>query len=132
MSKDQNFETGVKTFLVGGVERELKFNAALRFRLFLNISNEQIQNYVTSEVFKLTALALLFKGKEGVGMSTEQVIDLIEELDLENHEMEAIVGWVRERALNFILAEAQETAKALQQLMPQAKALSSSLTGSQV
>lgn len=123
-------DDGVKEFLVGGQPRELTFSAAIRFRLFLNIPVDQVQDYVVSDNFKLTALALLLGGKEAKNFNYEQTLDLIEDQGLTNGEMEAIIGWVRGRALDFMLAEATQTAQALEKVLPKATELSNSLTGS--
>lgn len=52
-------DSGIKEFSVGGQMRELKFTAAARYRLFLNVENQDIQNYITSDLFKITATSLL-------------------------------------------------------------------------
>ena len=82
-------------------------------------------------MFKLNAIALLLVGKEAQGKTVDQIIDIIEEQKLSDVELEEIIGWVRKRTLNFILKEAEETAKTLQEVMPQATELSSTLNGIQ-
>ena len=131
MSESQNMDTGVKTFNVGGVPRDLMFSAAIRFRLFLNVPVQQVQEYILSDMFKLNAIALLLVGKEAQGKTVDQIIDIIEEQKLSDVELEEIIGWVRKRTLNFNLKEAEETAKTLQEVMPQATELSSTLNGIQ-
>ena len=131
MSESQNMDTGVKTFNVGGAPRDLMFSAAIRFRLFLNVPVQQVQEYILSDMFKLNAIALLLVGKEAQGKTVDQIIDIIEEQKLSDVELEEIIGWVRKRTLNFILKEAEETAKTLQEVMPQATELSSTLNGIQ-
>ena len=64
---ETNADAGVKEFKVGGKLREIKFTAATRYRLFLNVEKEDIQGYVTSDLFKITAVALLLYGKETIG-----------------------------------------------------------------
>ena len=132
MSDNQNMDTGVKTFNVGGKPRDLMFSAATRFRLFLNIPVEDIQTYITSDLFKINAIAYLLFGKEAKGKKIDEILDMIEDEGLNDIELEEIVGWVRQRTLNFMLKEAEETAKALQKVLPQATELSSTLNGSQI
>ena len=105
MSESQNMDTGVKTFNVGGVPRDLMFSAAIRFRLFLNVPVQQVQEYILSDMFKLNAIALLLVGKEAQGKTVDQIIDIIEEQKLSDVELEEIIGWVRKRTLNFILKQ---------------------------
>ena len=124
-------DSGVKSFKVGGQLRELKFSAAMRYRLFLNINNEDIQQYISSEAFKITAVGFLLYGKEISGKPLIEVLDKFDEDNLLDDEMEEIVGWVRQRTLNFMLKEAEEVGKALEQVMPKAMALNNTLTGFQ-
>ena len=86
MSESQNMDTGVKTFNVGGVPRDLMFSAAIRFRLFLNVPVQQVQEYILSDMFKLNAIALLLVGKEAQGKTVDQIIDIIEEQKLSDVE----------------------------------------------
>ena len=125
-------DTGVKTFNVGGKPRDLMFSAATRFRLFLNIPVEDIQTYITSDLFKINAIAYLLFGKEARGKKIDEILDMIEDEGLNDVELEEIVGWVRQRTLNFMLKEAEESAKALQKVLPQATELSNTLNGSQI
>ena len=127
---ETNADAGVKEFKVGGKVREIKFTAATRYRLFLNVEKEDIQSYVTSDLFKITAVALLLYGKETIGKKLDELMDMFENDNLMDDEMEEIVGWVRQRTLNFMLKEAEESAKALQKILPQATELSSTLNGS--
>ena len=127
---ETNADAGVKEFKVGGKLREIKFTAATRYRLFLNVEKEDIQGYVTSDLFKITAVALLLYGKETIGKKLDELMDMFENDNLMDDEMEEIVGWVRQRTLNFMLKEAEESAKALQKILPQATELSSTLNGS--
>ena len=124
-------DSGVKSFKVGGQLRELKFSAAMRYRLFLNINNEDIQQYISSEAFKITAVGFLLYGKEISGKPLIEVLDKFDEDNLLDDEMEEIVGWVRQRTLNFMLKEAEEVGKALEQVMPKAMVLNNTLTGFQ-
>mgnify|MGYP003589288877 CR=1 FL=1 len=124
-------DSGVKSFKVGGQLRELKFSAAMRYRLFLNINNEDIQQYISSEAFKITAVGFLLYGKEISGKPLIEVLDKFDEDNLLDDEMEEIVGWVRQRTLNFMLKEAEQIATALQQAIPKATELSNTLSGLQ-
>lgn len=130
-TKTQPMDTGVSSFKVGGVLRELKFSAATRYRLFLDIPQESIQNYIASDLFKITATALLLYGKEAVGKSIQDTLELFEADKLMDDEMEAIVAWVRKRTLNFMLTEAEEIAKAMAEVIPKATQLNNTLIGSQ-
>lgn len=130
MSDTQNMDTGVKTFNVGGKPRELMFSAAIRFRLFLDVPVEDVQTYITSDLFKINAVAFLLFGKEAKGKKIDEILDMIDDVGLNDVELEEIVGWVRQRTLNFMLKEAEESAKALQKILPQATELSSTLNGS--
>lgn len=130
MSKEPNeVETGVKEFKIGGQLRELRFTAATRMRLFLNVETNAIQEYISSDLFKITAVSLLLFGKEAVGKSILELIDRFDEEKLLDDEMEEIVGWVRTRTLNFMLKEAEEVQKSLTQVMERATKLGNSLTG---
>ena len=128
---ETNADAGVKEFKVGGKLREIKFTAATRYRLFLNVEKEDIQSYVTSDLFKITAVALLLYGKETICKKLDELMDMFENDNLMDDEMEEIVGWVRQRTLNFMLKEAEEVGKALEQVMPKAMALNNTLTGFQ-
>ena len=130
MSTESNeVETGVKEFKVNGVLRELKFTAATRMRLFLNVETNGIQDYISSDLFKITAVSLLLYGKEVVGKPLMEIIDRFDQDQLLDDEMEEIVGWVRTRTLNFMLKEAEEVQKSLTQVMGRATALNNSLIG---
>ena len=130
MSTESNeVETGVKEFKVNGVLRELKFTAATRMRLFLNVETNGIQDYISSDLFKITAVSLLLYGKEVVGKPLMEIIDRFDQDRLLDDEMEEIVGWVRTRTLNFMLKEAEEVQKSLTQVMGRATALNNSLIG---
>lgn len=130
MSTEANeVETGVKEFKVNGVLRELRFTAATRMRLFLNVETNAIQEYISSDLFKITAVSLLLYGKEVVGNPLMEIIDRFDQDQLLDDEMEEIVGWVRTRTLNFMLKEAEEVQKSLTQVMGRATALSNSLIG---
>ena len=122
---------GVKDFLIGGKLTTLKFSAATRYRLFLNIPTEDVQTYISSDAFKISAAGMLIFGKEIIGKPLADVLDKFDEVDLSDDEMEEIVGWVRQRTLNFMLKEGEQIAQALKQVMPQATELSNSLTGLQ-
>ena len=126
---ETNADAGVKEFKVGGKLREIKFTAATRYRLFLNVEKEDIQGYVTSDLFKITAVALLLYGKETIGKKLDELMDMFENDNLMDDEMEEIVGWVRKRTLNFMLKEAEEVQKSLTQVMERATKLDNSLTG---
>ena len=127
---EQNNGNGVMDFLIGGQLRTLKFTAATRYRLFLNIDTQDIQTYISSDAFKISATGMLIFGKEIIGKPLADVLDMFDEVGLTDDEMEEIVGWVRKRTLNFMLKEAEESAKALQKILPQATELSSTLNGS--
>lgn len=124
-------DNGVKDFLIGGELKTLKFTAATRYRLFLNIPTQEIQDYVSSDAFKISATGMLLFGKEIIGKPLADVLDKFDEVNLSDEEMEEIVGWVRQRTLNFMLKEGEQIAQALKQVMPQATELSNSLTGLQ-
>lgn len=128
---ENTMDSGIGEFMVGGKPRTLKFTAAARYRLFLNIPQDEIQNYIASENFKLTALSLLLYGKEYVGKTVDEVLERFEEDELMDTEMEIIVGWVRQRTINFMLKEAEEVSKMLEQVMPRATELNNTLIGSQ-
>ena len=113
-------DNGVKDFLIGGKLTTLKFSAATRYRLFLNIETQDIQNYISSDAFKISAAGMLIFGKEIIGKPLADVLDKFDEVDLSDDEMEEIVGWVRKRTLNFMLKEAEQIAEALNQSLPQA------------
>ena len=128
---EQNNGNGVMDFLIGGQLRTLKFTAATRYRLFLNIETQDIQAYISSDAFKISATGMLIFGKEIIGKPLADVLDMFDEVGLTDDEMEEIVGWVRQRTLNFMLKEAEEVGKALEQVMPKAMALNNTLTGFQ-
>lgn len=128
---EQNNGNGVMDFLIGGQLRTLKFTAATRYRLFLNIETQDIQQYISSDAFKISATGMLIFGKEIIGKPLADVLDMFDEVGLTDDEMEEIVGWVRKRTLNFMLKEAEEVGKALEQVMPKAMALNNTLTGFQ-
>ena len=128
---EQNNGNGVMDFLIGGQLRTLKFTAATRYRLFLNIETQDIQTYISSDAFKISATGMLIFGKEIIGKPLADVLDMFDEVGLTDDEMEEIVGWVRQRTLNFMLKEAEEVGKALEQVMPKAMALNNTLTGFQ-
>ena len=107
------------------------FSAATRFRLFLDVPVEDVQTYITSDLFKINAVAFLLFGKEAKGKKIDEILDMIEDEGLNDVELEEIVGWVRQRTLNFMLKEAEEVGKALEQVMPKAMALNNTLTGFQ-
>ena len=113
-------DNGVKDFLIGGKLTTLKFSAATRYRLFLNIETQDIQNYISSDAFKISATGMLIFGKEIIGKPLADVLDMFDEVGLTDDEMEEIVGWVRKRTLNFMLKEAEQIAEALNQSLPQA------------
>ena len=121
---EQNNGNGVMDFLIGGQLRTLKFTAATRYRLFLNIETQDIQAYISSDAFKISATGMLIFGKEIIGKP-------LAEVGLTDDEMEEIVGWVRKRTLNFMLKEAEQIAEALNQSLPQAIGLNNTLTGLQ-
>lgn len=83
-------------------------------------------------MFKINAIAYLLFGKEARGKRIDEILDMIEDEGLNDVELEEIVGWVRQRTLNFMLKEAEESAKALQKVLPQATELSNTLNGSQI
>lgn len=122
---------GVKDFMVGKTVRTLTFTAALRFRLFLNVEPSQVQAYVSTEAFKLTALGLLLLGKSAIGMPVEDMLDAFEDLELTDDQAHLIYEWVLKRTINFMLKEAEATAQAVNQAMPEVKQLISTLDGSQ-
>ena len=124
-------DSGVKDFLIGGKLTTLKFTAATRYRLFLNIPIQDVQEYISSDAFKISAAGMLIFGKEIIGQPLADVLDKFDEINLGDDEMEEIVGWVRKRTLNFMLKEGEQIAQALKESMPQATELSNSLTGLQ-
>ena len=126
---EQNNGNGVMDFLIGGQLRTLKFTAATRYRLFLNIETQDIQAYISSDAFKISATGMLIFGKEIIGKPLADVLDMFDEVGLTDDEMEEIVGWVRKRTLNFMLKEAEEVQKSLTQVMERATKLDNSLTG---
>ena len=60
---EQNNGNGVMDFLIGGQLRTLKLTAATRYRLFLNIETQDIQAYISSDAFKISATGMLIFGK---------------------------------------------------------------------
>lgn len=129
--KDKDLDSGTTTLNVGGEPRELMFSAAARFRLFVNIPLDQIQEYVLSDNFKINAAAMLLYGKNARGKTLDEILDMFEDDGLSDIELEAIIGWVRKRTLNFMLREAEEIAENLKTVMPQATALNNTLNGMQ-
>lgn len=128
---NQNMDAGTITLNVGGKPRDLMFSAAARFRLFLNIPVTEVQNYITTDLFKINAVAMILYGKASRDKSIEDVLDMFEDDGLSDLELEAIVGWVRKRTLNFMLSEVEDIAQTLQEVMPQAIELNNTLSGIQ-
>lgn len=128
---EQDNDFGVREFLVGGKNVILKFTAATRFRLFRDLEPSSIQGYVTSEAFKLQALALLLIGKEATGMTVDDILDALDELGLNEVEMYKIYEWVLKRTINFMLKEAEAAAKTIAMSMPKVTELNNTLTSSQ-
>lgn len=124
-------DTGTITLNVNGQPRELMFSAATRFRLFVEVPVHEIQDYILSDLFKINAVGMVLYGKQVQGKSVDQVLDMFEEDGLSDIECEEIVAWVRQRTLNFMLAEAQQTAEALAPILAKANALNSTLSGTQ-
>lgn len=122
-------DNGVKTFLVGGIAKELKFTAAMRMRLFINLTPDQIQNYVTSDMFRLNALAYLLMGKDALNKTGEDILDYIEEIQLTDSEAQEIHAWVLKRTLNFMLNESKAVAEGLKEIVPNVQELHNTLTG---
>ena len=129
--KNQNMDAGTITLNVGGKPRDLMFSAAARFRLFLNIPVTEVQNYITTDLFKINAVAMILYGKASRDKSIDDVLDMFEDDGLSDLELEAIVGWVRKRTLNFMLSEVEDIAQTLQEVMPQAIELNNTLSGIQ-
>lgn len=129
--KNQNMDAGTITLNVGGKPRDLMFSAAARFRLFLNIPVTEVQNYITTDLFKINAVAMILYGKASRDKSIDDVLDMFEDDGLSDLELEAIVGWVRKRTLNFMLSEVEDIAQTLQEVMPQAIELNNTLNGIQ-
>ena len=129
--KNQNMDAGTITLNVGGKPRDLMFSAAARFRLFLNIPVTEVQNYITTDLFKINAVAMILYGKASRDKSIDDVLDMFEDDGLSDLELEAIVGWVRKRTLNFMLSEVEDIAQTLQEVMPQAIELNTTLNGIQ-
>ena len=128
---EQDNDFGVREFLVGGKNVILKFTAATRFRLFRDLEPSSIQGYVTSEAFKLQALALLLIGKEATGMTVDDILDALDDLGLNEVEMYKIYEWVLKRTINFMLKEAEAAAKTIAMSMPKVTELNNTLTSSQ-
>lgn len=128
---NQNMDAGTITLNVGGKPRDLMFSAAARFRLFLNIPVTEVQNYITTDLFKINAVAMILYGKASRDKSIDDVLDMFEDDGLSDLELEAIVGWVRKRTLNFMLSEVEDIAQTLQEVMPQAIELNNTLSGIQ-
>lgn len=128
---NQNMDAGTITLNVGGKPRDLMFSAAARFRLFLNIPVTEVQNYITTDLFKINAVAMILYGKASRDKSIDDVLDMFEDDGLSDLELEAIVGWVRKRTLNFMLSEVEDIAQTLQEVMPQAIELNNTLNGIQ-
>ena len=129
--KNQNMDAGTITLNVGGKPRDLMFSAAARFRLFLNIPMTEVQNYITTDLFKINAVAMILYGKASRDKNIDDILDMFEDDGLSDLELEAIVGWVRKRTLNFMLSEVEEIAQTLQEVMPQAIELNNTLSGIQ-
>lgn len=129
--KNQNMDAGTITLNVGGKPRDLMFSAAARFRLFLNIPVTEVQNYITTDLFKINAVAMILYGKASRDKNIDDVLDMFEDDGLSDLELEAIVGWVRKRTLNFMLSEVEDIAQTLQEVMPQAIELNNTLNGIQ-
>lgn len=129
--KNQNMDAGTITLNVGGKPRDLMFSAAARFRLFLNIPVTEVQNYIVTDLFKINAVAMILYGKASRDKSIDDVLDMFEDDGLSDLELEAIVGWVRKRTLNFMLSEVEDIAQTLREVMPQAIELSNTLNGIQ-
>ena len=129
--KNQNMDAGTITLNVGGKPRDLMFSAAARFRLFLNIPVTEVQNYITTDLFKINAVAMILYGKASRDKSIDDVLDMFEDDGLSDLELEAVVGWVRKRTLNFMLSEVEDIAQTLQEVMPQAIELNNTLNGIQ-
>lgn len=129
--KNQNMDAGTITLNVGGKPRDLMFSAAARFRLFLNIPVTEVQNYITTDLFKINAVAMILYGKASRDKSIDDVLDMFEDDGLSDLELEAIVGWVRKRTLNFMLSEVEDIAQTLREVMPQAIELNNTLNGIQ-
>ena len=98
----------------------------------MDVPVEDVQTYITSDLFKINAVAYLLFGKGAKGKRVDEILDMIEDEGLNDVELEEIVGWVRQRTLNFMLKEAEESSKALQKILPQATELSNTLNGSLV
>lgn len=124
-------DAGTITLNVGGKPRDLMFSAAARFRLFLNIPVTEVQNYITTDLFKINAVAMILYGKASRDKSIDDVLDMFEDDGLSDLELEAIVGWVRKRTLNFMLSEVEDIAQTLREVMPQAIELNNTLSGIQ-
>lgn len=122
-------DSGSREFKVGGKIVTLKFLAATRFRLFVNITPDQVQEYVSSEAFKLRAVGLLLLGKKALEYSVDEILDQFEELGLDDDECHEIYEWVLQRTINFMLKEAESQSKAIQAGLPQVEQLSNSLNG---
>lgn len=129
--KNQNMDAGTITLNVGGKPRDLMFSAAARFRLFLNIPVTEVQNYITTDLFKINAVAMILYGKASRDKNIDDVLDMFEDDGLSDLELEAIVGWVRKRTLNFMLSEVEDIAQTLREVMPQAIELNNTLSGIQ-
>lgn len=118
---------GIREFPIGGVMRELKFTAGMRFRLFRDIPPESIQAYVSSEAFKWQSLALLTIGKASMNMTIDEICDEFDALNFLESEIALIYQWVLQRTLNFMLKEAELSAETLQKTMPKVSELSNTL-----
>lgn len=127
--KDDLTDAGVREFMVGGKPVTLKFLAATRFRLFINIEPNQVQQYVSSEAFKLRAVGLLLLGKKALSLKVDEILDEFEELQLDDDECQEIYEWVLKRTINFMLREAESQSQAIQAGLPQIEQLSNSLNG---
>lgn len=122
-------DSGKKEFYVGGKVITVKFLAATRFRLFINIQPSEVQDYVSSEAFKLRSVALLLLGKTGMDLRVDEILDEFEELELSDQECQEIYEWVLQRTINFMIQEAEAQNRVIQRGMPQVEQLSNSLNG---
>lgn len=129
MTESTKKDAGVITLNVGGKPRKLMFSAATRFRLFLDVDINQTQDYILSPLFKINAVGMVLYGKEVQGKTIDEILDRFEDDELSDVECEEIIGWVRERTLAFMLAEAQQIAQALEPALKKATELSNTSNG---
>lgn len=128
-NEEKMHDSGKADFYVGGKVLQLKFLAATRFRLFINIQPSEVQDYVSSEAFKLRSVALLLLGKTGMDMRVDEILDRFDELGLTDEECQNIYEWVLQRTINFMIQEAEAQNRVIQKGMPQVEQLSNSLNG---